>query len=59
VRVRDDGRGAAAVDDGQGHGLVGMRERAAMYGGSARAYPLPDGGWEVVARLPVPEGMKA
>ncbi|MGH3388506.1 MAG: sensor histidine kinase [Actinomadura sp.] len=53
VRVRDDGRGAAAVDDGQGHGLIGMRERAAMYGGSARAYPLPGGGWEVVARLPV------
>jgi signal transduction histidine kinase len=58
VRVRDDGRGAATVDDGQGHGLVGMRERAAMYGGSARAHPLPGGGWEVVARLPVREGVK-
>ncbi|QXJ23493.1 sensor histidine kinase [Actinomadura graeca] len=55
VRVVDDGRGAAAADDGRGHGLVGMRERAAVYGGSVRASPRPGGGFEVVARIPVRE----
>ncbi|WP_067467009.1 sensor histidine kinase [Actinomadura macra] len=55
VRVVDDGRGAAATDDGRGHGLVGMRERAAVYGGSVRAAPRPGGGFEVVARIPIRE----
>ncbi|TDD82945.1 sensor histidine kinase [Actinomadura rubrisoli] len=55
VRVVDDGRGAAAADDGRGHGLVGMRERAAVYGGSVRAAPRPGGGFEVVARIPMRE----
>ncbi|WP_131735906.1 sensor histidine kinase [Actinomadura roseirufa] len=55
VRVIDDGRGAAAMNDGRGHGLVGMRERAAVYGGSVRAAPRPGGGFEVVARIPVGE----
>uniref|UniRef100_UPI00047784AB ATP-binding protein n=1 Tax=Nocardiopsis gilva TaxID=280236 RepID=UPI00047784AB len=36
-----------------GHGLVGMRERAAMLGGWLRAGPLADGGFEVHAELPV------
>jgi signal transduction histidine kinase len=59
VRVRDDGRGAAAGGDGQGHGLVGMRERVAVYGGSVQARPRPGGGWEVVAKLPVREEVPA
>ncbi|MCT9076977.1 sensor histidine kinase [Streptomyces fulvoviolaceus] len=37
---------------GAGHGLLGMRERAAMLGGTLRAGPLPDGGYEVAAYLP-------
>jgi signal transduction histidine kinase len=55
VQVHDDGRGAAAADDGRGHGLVGMRERAAVYGGIVSAQPCPGGGFEVVARIPTGE----
>ena len=53
VRVTDDGRGAAAARTGGGHGLIGMRERAGMYGGAVTAGPRQGGGFEVVARLPV------
>jgi signal transduction histidine kinase len=38
---------------GGGHGLVGMRERAAMLGGSLDAGPTGDGGFQVSAVLPV------
>lgn len=53
VRVVDDGRGAAAADDGQGHGLVGMRERVELFGGELRTGPRRGGGYEVRARLPL------
>jgi signal transduction histidine kinase len=39
-----------------GHGLSGMRERAALLGGSLSAGPTSDGGYLVTARLPAPEG---
>lgn len=54
VTVRDDGRGAGP-SDGQGHGMVGMRERMAAYGGTLATHNLPRGGFEVVAHLPAPD----
>jgi signal transduction histidine kinase len=53
IVIADDGLGEAAACDGAGHGLTGMRERAAMYGGSVRAEPVQGGGFLVTARLPV------
>jgi signal transduction histidine kinase len=52
VDVQDNGRPATIPTEG-GHGLVGMRERATMLGGSFEAGPLPGGGYRVHARLPL------
>jgi signal transduction histidine kinase len=53
VSVTDDGSDApGAVQAGGGHGLVGMRERVAMLGGTLSAGPTDGGGFEVVADLP-------
>jgi len=50
--VVDDGRPSQPVE-GTGHGLVGMRERAALYGGVLEAGARPEGGFAVHARLPL------
>lgn len=52
VDVRDNGDGAAVVNGG-GHGLIGMRERVALYGGSVEAEPRATGGFSVRAVLPL------
>jgi signal transduction histidine kinase len=60
IRVTDDGglpaglgtAGIAAA--GTGHGIIGMRERVHLCGGTFDAGPLPDGGFEVMAALPLP-----
>lgn len=39
---------------GTGHGLVGMRERVRLTGGTLDTGPLPDGGFRVAARMPLP-----
>ncbi len=59
LEVSDDGRGAAAADDAPdgyqpGYGLLGMRERAAMFGGQVTAGPKPGGGWRVRFTMPLP-----
>lgn len=55
VQVTDDGDPAPPQDGAPpGHGLVGMRERSALYGGHLRAGPIRGGGWDVRAELKVP-----
>jgi signal transduction histidine kinase len=55
IEVVDDGRGLAVVPkpagSPPGHGLVGMRERVALFGGSLEAGPRLGGGFRVFARL--------
>jgi signal transduction histidine kinase len=57
VEILDDGRGAAAAHDaavpGSSNGLLGMRERVAVYGGEITAGPRRGGGFRVHARLPL------
>jgi signal transduction histidine kinase len=55
IEIVDDGRGGRTLEPGDGHGIAGMRERAALYGGSLEAGPLPGGGFRVAAHLPVDE----
>jgi signal transduction histidine kinase len=62
VRVDDDGRGAitlaAPPEHGSGNGLVGMRERVAVCGGTLRTGPRSGGGWSVVATLPYESALR-
>jgi signal transduction histidine kinase len=56
VEVLDEGRAAAhqrISSDGNGRGLVGMRERVALLGGRLSAGPGPNGGFKVACRLPL------
>jgi signal transduction histidine kinase len=52
LSVRDNGPGPPAAAGGPGHGLPGMRERAATVGGSLRTGAAPGGGFLVAAVLP-------
>jgi signal transduction histidine kinase len=59
IRVTDNGAGTAPAEPGAagqrggGHGLTGMAERAAAIGGEVSAGAAAEGGFEVVARLPI------
>ena len=52
LEIRDDGDGSGDAG-GTGHGLIGMRERVALWGGRLDAGRPEGGGWAVRARLPV------
>lgn len=58
IRVQDTGPpGPTEPSDEEGHGLVGMRERAALYGGIVTAGPAAHGGWRVDVTLDLtPQG---
>jgi signal transduction histidine kinase len=59
LEVADDGRGTAVANtSGAGHGLVGMRERLALYGGELDAARRPEGGFRVRARIPLDAEMR-
>jgi signal transduction histidine kinase len=57
LRVRDHGPRAASPDL-DGHGLLGMRERAIMVSGTLTAGPAEDGGFAVEAELPIAGGSR-
>ncbi|MDN5685880.1 MAG: sensor histidine kinase [Brachybacterium sp.] len=60
IRVRNSAPEDSAVGEarGSGHGLRGMRERAALLGGSLQAGPDRDGGWTVTATLPITDHLE-
>ena len=53
LEVRDNGSGSTTDKDAVGHGLIGMRERAALYGGRLETASSADAGFTVRATLPV------
>jgi signal transduction histidine kinase len=55
VEVFDTGRGPVPRPGPIGHGLLGMQERVALYGGTLSTGPRPGGGFRVCARIPVEE----
>ena len=52
IEIHDNGLGSTSTN-GTGHGIVGMRERLALLGGTLDAGPATDGGFTVLARFPL------
>jgi len=59
IEVLDDGQPHAPAVPAGGHGLAGMRERAASLGGSCEVGPVNGAGWRVRAEIPVAESPAA
>jgi signal transduction histidine kinase len=55
IEVLDNGRGAAARN-GNGHGLIGIRERVKLYGGEMTAGTVNGGGFLLSTSLPLAQG---
>jgi signal transduction histidine kinase len=53
IKVVDDGNGRSPAATGTGYGIIGMRERVAMYGGTLEVGPGAEDGFSVLARLPL------
>jgi signal transduction histidine kinase len=56
IEIADDGAGSSDAAPADGHGLVGMRERVALFGGDLATGQRRDGGYAVRARLPLAGG---
>jgi signal transduction histidine kinase len=53
IEIRDDGRAPAPATPGSGHGLTGIHERAALFGGTVYAKPQATGGFRLMVELPI------
>ena len=57
IEVVDDGGAGSPAPSGRvGYGLIGMRERVALYGGRLDVGPVPSGGYLVAAQIPTGDG---
>jgi signal transduction histidine kinase len=54
VIITDNGTSPPPVGESEGRGLLGMRERAELLGGTLESGPRPEGGFRVSARIPIP-----
>ena len=54
LEVTDDGQAAVPAGPAGGRGLIGIRERAALHGGTCDAGPRPGGGFGVRVSFPLP-----
>ena len=57
--ISDTGRGSDGSTEGGGHGLVGMQERLALYGGELQTGRRRGGGFRVRARIPLEQAVAA